>query len=80
MMKPGWAVRTRLDKLIRLRLPSIVLVELYKIKDETNLNLSEVVRLLLEYSLSNEEALKKIFDPYKLYYQQKLKEQREWAI
>jgi len=75
MMKPGWAVRTRLDKLIRLRLPGIVLAEIYKIKDETGLNVSEVVRLLLEYTLSNEEALRKIFDPYKAYYQQK---QRDW--
>jgi antitoxin component of RelBE/YafQ-DinJ toxin-antitoxin module len=80
MMRPGWAIRTKLDKAIRLRLPSIVLRELYAIKDETGLNVSEVVRLLLEYSLSNEEAMKKIFDPYKAYYQKQkqLKQRLEW--
>jgi antitoxin component of RelBE/YafQ-DinJ toxin-antitoxin module len=78
MMKPGWAVRTRLDKLIRLRLPGIVLAELYQIKSQTGLSVSEVVRLLLEYTLSNEESLRKIFEPYKNYHQQKLKEQKDW--
>jgi antitoxin component of RelBE/YafQ-DinJ toxin-antitoxin module len=80
MMRPGWAIRTKLDKAIRLRLPSIVLVELYRLKEETGLNVSEVVRLLLEYSLSNEEFLKKIFDPYKAYYQKQKqqKQRKEW--
>jgi antitoxin component of RelBE/YafQ-DinJ toxin-antitoxin module len=79
-MRPGWAVKMRLDKAIRLRLPSLVLVELYRIKDETGLNISEIVRLMLEYTLSNEEALKKIFDPYKAYYrkQKQLKQRMEW--
>jgi antitoxin component of RelBE/YafQ-DinJ toxin-antitoxin module len=80
MMRPGWAVKMKLDKGIRLRLPSIVLRELYAIKDETGLNISEIIRLMLEYTLSNEEAMKKIFDPYKAYYQRQKKEKQrmEW--
>jgi antitoxin component of RelBE/YafQ-DinJ toxin-antitoxin module len=80
MMRPGWAIRTKLDKAIRLRLPSIVLVELYEIKKETGLNISEIVRLMLEYTLASEEAMKKIFEPYKLYHQKRLKQKQrmEW--
>jgi hypothetical protein len=77
MMKPGWAVKTRLDKLVRLRLPGIVLAEIYRLKEETGLTVSEVIRLLLEYSLSNEETLKRIFDPYRAYHQ-KQKQRMEW--
>jgi antitoxin component of RelBE/YafQ-DinJ toxin-antitoxin module len=77
-MKPGWAVKTRLDSLVRLRLPGVVLAEIYRIKEETGLTVSEVIRLLLEYTLANEEILKRIFDPYRVYHQQRKKHQDNW--
>jgi antitoxin component of RelBE/YafQ-DinJ toxin-antitoxin module len=76
MIRPGWALKTKLDKAIRLRLPAYVLVELYNLKAETGLTISEIVRLMLENVLSREEMLREIFEPYVKYYQQKLKQQK----
>jgi len=69
MIRPGWAVRTKLNKVIRLRLPGPVLVEIYNLKRETGLTVSDVVRLMLQDVLCDEERIKKIFEPYRQYYQ-----------
>jgi antitoxin component of RelBE/YafQ-DinJ toxin-antitoxin module len=48
-----WAIPIRVDKNIRLRLPAFILVELYKIKENTTLNISEILRIMIQEMLKN---------------------------
>lgn len=67
----GWAVRIKVDKNVRLRLPYFVLVELYKLKEETGLTISALIRLMIQEMLRNPAQLNAILEPYKLYNQRK---------
>jgi DNA-binding transcriptional ArsR family regulator len=68
MIRPGWAIKTKLDKSVRLRIPGYVLAALYQIRAETGLAISEIMRLLLEDALKDDNKLNAIFEPYKRYY------------
>jgi antitoxin component of RelBE/YafQ-DinJ toxin-antitoxin module len=79
MAQLRWAVRTRLDKNVRLRFPGFVLADLYNIKQQTGLTISDIVRLMVERVLNDEALLNEVFGPYKRFYK-RLREKKRMIV